>query len=103
MVDEIIRLEEAGEEPSPCLQSYISPEYMAEGRLAVEMRTRIGQSSLPTWMRGGGLDDVYVLVAARWFNESDRQIPFLCWLFGADSGDLTGGPCERLVEEESPE
>jgi hypothetical protein len=98
LVDEIDRLERTGEKPSPCLKTYISPEYMAEGKLAIDLATRMAQSNVPTRFRGG-LDSVYGQIAATWFDESDRQIPFLCWLFGGSDGDLEGDPCERLVED----
>jgi hypothetical protein len=103
MVDEIIRLEQAGEEPSPCLQTYISPESMAEGKLALDMRTRTAGANLPTWARES-FRPVYInTFAPNWFNESDRQMPFICWLFDGHNGDIRNTTCARLAEDESPE
>jgi hypothetical protein len=75
---------------------------MAEGKLAIDLATRVAQSNVPTRFRSG-LGNVYSGIATTWFNESDRQIPFLCWLFGGSDGDLEGSPCGLLAEESPPE
>jgi hypothetical protein len=85
-----------------CLRPYLSPWSMADAKVAIDMVTRVAQSNVPARFRSG-LGSVYGGIATTWFNESDRQVPFICWLSGGSDGDLEGDPCGLPPEEESPE
>jgi hypothetical protein len=102
MVDEFQRLEREVEDPSMCLRPYLSPWSMADAKVAMDMVTRVGGSNLPSRFKGG-VQNFTIHVASAWFDKSDRQMPFICWMSGGNDGDLEGDPCGLPTEDESPE
>jgi hypothetical protein len=95
MIDnEIKRLNSSNEEPSSCLQSYLYPESLADAGPAIELYLASSLPNLPVrfW---DGIQSATARRAGGWFNETDRQQPFIIWLCGQSSDNPCGLPADE--------
>jgi hypothetical protein len=90
--NEIKRLNSSNEAPSPCLKSYLYPEFVADAGPAIELYLASVLPSLPARFRDG-FQSVAVRQTVGWFNDTDRQQPFIIWMC-EQSSDRCGLPAE---------